>query len=199
MRIVKEGETRTLLCHNCGKTSATYRVRDVAFSDKRGTVKNILAAVCDRCDEVAAIPAQSTARIKEAFEQSSSPLEIRVPVHYLDILYVATQKIDTTLSESFNKALILWYLHALTSGRYPQQQLKTLLSSEIADAKASRRLSMKITQKQQAELNQLMQQQGMKKTSDVVKAVILKIHQDLVLEQDLSGLPELRNMAAAIA
>lgn len=115
MRIVKEGETRTLLCHNCGKTSATYRVRDVAFSDKRGTVKNILAAVCDRCDEVAAIPAQSTARIKEAFDQSGSPLEIRVPVHYLDILYVATQKIDTTLSENFNKALILWYLHALTS------------------------------------------------------------------------------------
>lgn len=44
-----------------------------------------------------------------------------------------------------------------------------------------------------------MQQQGMKKTSDVVKALILKIHQDLVLEQDLSSLPELRNMAAAIA
>ena len=199
MRIVKEGETRTLLCHNCGKTSATYRMRDVDFSDKRGTVKNILAAVCDRCDEVAAIPAQSNARIKEVFEQSSSSLEVRVPAHYLDILYIATQKIDATLNENFNKVLILWYLHALTNGRYPQQKLKSFLTSDMANAKASRRLSMKITNRQQAELNQLMLGQGMKKTSDVVKAVILKIHQDLVLEQDLSGLPELRNMAAAIA
>lgn len=199
MRIIKEGEIRTLVCHNCGKTTATYRLRDVDFSDQRGTVKNILAAVCDRCNEVAAIPAQSSARIKEVFAQCSLPLEVRVPAHYLDILTVATQKIDRSLSDNFSKALILWYLHALTSGRYPQTELSALLNSDMADAKASRRLSMKITDRQQAELNQLMQQQGMKKTSDVVKAVILQIHQDLVLEQNLSGLPELRNMAAALS
>ena len=48
-----------------------------------------------------------------------------------------------------------------------------------------------------AELADIMQQQEMDKTSDVVKAVILKINQDLVQEQNLSGLAELRNMAAA--
>lgn len=199
MRIVKEGEKRTLLCHNCGQTTATYRIRDVEFSDKRGTVKGILAAVCDRCDDVAAIPAQSGARIKEAFEQCSASLEVRVPAHYLDILYVATQKIDDALSDSFSKTLILWYLHALSTGRYPQAELKSLLNSDIAHARASRRLSMKISERQMAAINQLMQQQGMTKTSDVVKAVILLIHQDLVLGQNLSGLPELRNMAAALS
>jgi len=56
---------------------------------------------------------------------------------------------------------------------------------------------MKINHRQMAELADIMQQQEMDKTSDVVKAVILKINQDLVQEQNLSGLAELRNMAAA--
>ncbi|MDW5498895.1 hypothetical protein R6Y99_03660 [Pseudomonas lundensis] len=199
MKIVKEGDTRSVLCQNCGKSVATYRLRDVDFSDRRGTVKNILAAVCNQCDAVVSIPAQSTPRIKSEFEQAKSALEVRVPAHYLDILNVATQKIDDSLDEDFHKTLILYYLHALTSGRYPQQELKALLGSELAKAKSSKRLSMKVSKKQLAELNSIMEQQSLTRSSDVVKAVILKIYQDIVQEKNLAILPELRNVAAAFA
>ncbi|MBP2167344.1 hypothetical protein J2125_000536 [Erwinia toletana] len=197
MRIVKEGDTRKVLCHQCGQSTATYRLRDVNFSDGSGMVKNILAGVCDQCDEVVSIPAQCTPQIKTAFEQRKLPLEVRVPAHYLDILNVATQKIDASLNEDFNKALILYYLHALTTGHYPQTQLKMLLSSDLADAKSSKRISMKVSQRQLEELNAIMQQQSMKKNSDVVKAVILKIHEDIIQEKNLAVLPELRGVAAA--
>ena len=76
MKIVKEGDTRNVLCHHCGKSTATYLLRDVDFSDHGGTVKNILAAVCDRCQQVVAIPAQCTPRIKSAFEQTRQPLVV---------------------------------------------------------------------------------------------------------------------------
>ncbi|CAI0767682.1 Uncharacterised protein [Serratia quinivorans] len=199
MRIVKEGDTRSVLCQNCGRTMATYRLRDVDFSDRCGTVRNILAAVCNQCNAVVSVPAQSTPRIKSEFEQAKSALEVRVPAHYLDILNVATQKIDDSLDENFHKTLILYYLHALTTGRYQQQELKTLLGSELANAKSSKRLSMKVSQKQLAELNSIMEQQSLTRNSDVVKAVILKIYQDLVQEKNLGILPELRNVAAALS
>lgn len=196
MRIVKEGDKRTVLCHQCGKSTATYLLRDVDFSDRSGTVKNILAAVCDQCDAVVAIPAQSTPRIKAEFDQSRAPLEVRVPAHFLDILNLATHKIDASLDEDFNKTLLLYYLHALTSGRYPQEELKPLLSSELAQARSSKRLSMKVSKKQQGELSLLMEQQSIRNNSDVIKAVILKINEDIVQEKNLSLLPELRNVAA---
>jgi hypothetical protein len=58
---------------------------------------------------------------------------------------------------------------------------------------------MKVSQKQLAELNSIMEQQSLTRSSDVVKAVILKIYQDLVQEKNLGILPELRNVAAAFS
>jgi hypothetical protein len=69
----------------------------------------------------------------------------------------------------------------------------------LANAKSSKRLSMKVSQKQLAELNIIMEQQSLTRSSDVVKAVILKIYQDLVQEKNLGILPELRNVAAAVS
>jgi hypothetical protein len=44
-----------------------------------------------------------------------------------------------------------------------------------------------------------MEQQSLTRSSDVVKAVILKIYQDLVQEKNLGILPELRNVAASFS
>lgn len=44
-----------------------------------------------------------------------------------------------------------------------------------------------------------MEQQNLMRSSDVVKAVILKVYQDIVQEKNLGVLPELRNLAAAIS
>jgi hypothetical protein len=61
----REGETSTATCTGCGKVvSTTCRHRDVPFDDGSGVVPNILVSVCDHCDEVVGIPAQSTGAIK---------------------------------------------------------------------------------------------------------------------------------------
>lgn len=199
MRIVKEGDKRQVICHNCGRSEATYLLRNVDFSDKSGTVKNILAAVCDKCHEVVSIPAQSTPKIKAEYNKTKSSVEVRVPAHFLDVLNVATQKINPALDESFNRSLILYYIHALNSGRYDQHGLSKFLNDELAKAKASKRISMKVNPNQLDELNAIMERQKLKKNTDVIKAVIMKINEDIVQNDKPEQLAELRNVAAAFS
>lgn len=198
MKMFKEGESIAAVCYQCGMSTATFRLRDVDFDDQSGTVKNILAGVCDQCNTVVAIPPQSEPQIKREYERTHSALEVRVPAHFLNILTLATLKIAPRVRDEFSKVLILYYLHALNNGRFAVDQLTTLLSSDLAKAPASKRISMKVSHSQLAELNSLMKQLDLSKTSDVIRAVILKIHQDLIEEKDLSALPELRNVAAAL-
>ena len=63
------GDQIPALCEECGAAvTGTFRFRDVPFSDGIGFVKDILTVVCDQCDSVIAIPAQSTPAIKAARE-----------------------------------------------------------------------------------------------------------------------------------
>lgn len=199
MKIIKEGDKVQMLCHTCGRVDATHQLRDVPFSDQSGLVKNLLVAVCDSCQQVLAVPAQSAAQVTLAYKKVRLPLEVRVPAHYLDMLYLAMQKIDPTLDEHFSRALILYYVHALASGRYPCDDLAECLTTENAKARASRRVSMKINQNQLDDLTRLAQAQGLPNNGDVVKAVILRIFRDLVQCSQPVNLTELRNLAAAFS
>lgn len=73
MRFVKEGEKSKALCNSCGVTEITYLLKNVDFSDKSGTIKDILVGVCDKCDEIITIPAQSTAQIKSEYNKIRKP------------------------------------------------------------------------------------------------------------------------------
>lgn len=199
MKIVKEGDLREVVCSTCGLTHATYLLRDVSFSDDSGIVKNILVAVCNHCDQVVSIPKQSTAKVKAEYNKIKTPIDVRLPAHFLDILNLATQKIDINLSDSFNKSLVLYYLHALSSKRYAQDNLALLLKSDIAKAKASKRFSVKLNDKSIKEIQSLMVSQGLKNNTEVFKSLILRINEDIVQPQQPKHLAELQNFAAAFA
>lgn len=199
MKIVKEGDKRQVVCPTCGLSRATYALRDIDFSDNSGTVKNVLAGVCDMCDQVVSIPKQSTAKVRAEYNKVKTPIDVRIPAHYLDILTVASQKIEPSLTESFNKSLLLYYLHALSCGRYSATNLSDLLNTDIAKAKASKRLSLKLNNKSLDEIDNLMKTQGLKSNTEVFKSLILKINEDIVQPKIPRHLSELQNFAAAFA
>ena len=97
MNIVKEGDQRQVVCENCGLTDATYRLRDIEFSDGSATVKHVLAGVCDTCDSVVSLPSQSTAQVRAEYNKVKTSIDVRLPAHYLDILHVAAQIINPDL------------------------------------------------------------------------------------------------------
>lgn len=70
MRFLKEGDKGKAVCHKCGFTIITYHIRDVDFSDNHGIVKNIIAGICDKCNEVISIPRQSMPQIKEDYNKA---------------------------------------------------------------------------------------------------------------------------------
>ncbi|RLV57794.1 hypothetical protein D5018_20650 [Parashewanella curva] len=197
MKIVKEGDKKKVICSACGLTEATYQLRDIDFNDQSGTVKDVLAAVCGKCNEVVSIPKQSTAKVRTEYNKVKTSVEVRVPAHYLDILTLASQRIDPSLSEVFNKPLMLYYFHALSSGRYSANGLNHLLSSDLAKAKASKRLSLKLNEKSLSQIETLMKSQGFKNNTDVFRSVILKINEDIVQSERPKHLKELQNFAAA--
>lgn len=68
------GDQSQAICAQCAKlVSATFAHRDIAFDDGSGVVRDILAAVCDVCDAVVAVPAQSTPTIRRARKASHDP------------------------------------------------------------------------------------------------------------------------------
>jgi hypothetical protein len=73
MKRYEPGDKGRAVCESCESVvSTTFAVRDVPFSDGVGTAKDILVAVCDLCDDVVAIPAQSVASIAEVRKQVES-------------------------------------------------------------------------------------------------------------------------------
>ncbi|VVP16091.1 hypothetical protein PS862_03605 [Pseudomonas fluorescens] len=67
MKLLFEGDRGKALCEHCQQVvTTTYVRRGVPFSDGQGEAKQILVGVCEGCDAVVAIPAQSTPAIKEA-------------------------------------------------------------------------------------------------------------------------------------
>jgi hypothetical protein len=199
MKIVKEGDSRQVICPECGLTHATYQLRDVNFNDDSGIVKNILAAVCNHCNTVVSIPKQSTAKVRAEYNKIKTPIDVRLPAHFLDILNIATQKIDASLGDNFNKALVLYYLHALSSNRFSQNDLGLLLTSDLAKAKASKRFSVKLNEKSINEIKSLMASQKLKNNTEVFKSLILRINEDIVQPKKPKHLAELQNFAAAFA
>jgi hypothetical protein len=65
------GDKSKAICSTCQKlTTTTFVIRDVPYADEEGSgiVRGILAASCDTCSHIVAIPAQSTPAIKAAIE-----------------------------------------------------------------------------------------------------------------------------------
>ncbi|OLL29415.1 hypothetical protein BTH42_22950 [Burkholderia sp. SRS-W-2-2016] len=196
MKLYEEGEKSNAICSHCKQlVGTTFRRRDVPFSDGRGEVKNILAAVCDVCDRVVAVPAQSTPAIREARQKQVRPIEAQLPAIYLDILDLAAYMVDSASSTEFRKVLMMLYLHRFASGEYPRARLVKAHRAAIERfteqrGAARRRLSMKVTPRIAEDVKILMHDTTLSQT-DVIKAVIFQIQSDVIEGQKPALMKEL--------
>ena len=198
MKIIKEGDTGRAVCECCGLTNTTYKLRDIPFSDNRGIVKGVLAGVCNACNEVIALPPQSVPRVKDEYMRKSKSLEARLPAHYIDILNVASLKIDASHSEALKSILILYYINGMRCGDISSDNLHNLLKSDFPSAPLSQRFSLKITEKTEKELSETLSILHFDNISDLIKATILKIDEDIVKPQKPRNLKQLQRISAAL-
>lgn len=64
----KIGDKSNAICFQCGLVSITFNLKDVPIRNSEKVVKDLLVGVCDSCEQVVSIPAQSTPKIKQVIE-----------------------------------------------------------------------------------------------------------------------------------
>jgi hypothetical protein len=196
MKIFKVGDTQKAVCETCKSIeNATFSLRDVPFSDDgHGVVKSVLVGVCDKCDHVVLIPQQSAPAIKKQLDARRKPVESRVPAHMVDILNLAS--ISLGASVDFSSALIKYYIHTLSQEGKSAEGLLKYLESDLAKGQAQKRISLK-GRFVSDELNAIKLRTHLESTTDVLKAVVLKINDDVLVNPNAKMLNKLKSVAAA--
>jgi hypothetical protein len=195
MKIVKVGDTQKAACHQCSRfEKVTYKLRDVPFSDGKGLVKNVLVGVCDCCNSVAVLPHQSTPVVRNQLETQRRSLESRVPAHMVDILNLASMEISGTTE--FVPGLMKFYIHSLSTNDISSRGLSKYLGSELAKGKSQKRISIK-GRHVAIEFGQLKQITKINSTTDLMKGVVLKINDDVLVNKNPKTIKALKNIVAA--
>lgn len=197
MKIFKVGDTQKVMCESCqSPETATFGLRDVPFSDGHGLVKNVLVGVCDKCDRVAVIPQQSVPAIKKQLDARKKPIESRVPAHMVDILNLASSSLGA--STDFSAALIKYFIHTIYENEKTADSLLKYLDSDLAEGKAQKRISLK-GRLVLDELKTIRVRAHLTSNTDVLKAVVLKINDDVLVNPKAQLIKELKSVAATYA
>lgn len=197
MKIYKVGDSQRVICEHCGSLEcATFGLRDVPFSDGSGIVKNVLVGVCDRCNEVCVLPNQSIPAVRKQLACQRKAVESRLPAHMLDILNLAADELGA--DTDFVPTLVKYYIHVLAGNPTTAGQLDELLQSDLATGKADKRLSLK-GKRVAAELEIMKTFTRIKSTTELIKGVILKINDDILLKKYPAPLAELKKLIASTA
>jgi hypothetical protein len=203
-KLYEEGEKSKAICETCDQiVTTTFVRRDVPFSDGNGEAKNILVSVCDLCDEMVAVPAQSTPAIRETRLKIVKAVEAQLPAIYLDMLDLAAYTIDSASSTEFRKVLMVFYLHRFASGEYPRERLLRAHRAAIERFKEERgatrrRLSMKVMPPIAEDIQTLIDDTSMSQT-EVIKSVIYQIQADVVQARKPALMKELSALSVISA
>lgn len=203
MKIWYAGDKSKALCEKCQKVVATtFGYHDVPFESGIGVAKQIMAATCDECGTVVAIPPQSTPAIRVARETASKPLEVVIAAPFIDALDLASYRIDPSLGVILRKPLIAYFVHRSLN----DASLVTRLSRNVDVHKAkwaswrdapSKRLSMKVTPRVSDEFEELTEKCALSKTT-LVKSIVMDITSEIVEPEEPQMMPELRRLAATL-
>ena len=197
MKILKVGDTQKAACDHCkGFVPVTFKLRTVPFSDGVGAVKNVLVGVCDGCDCVVVLPHQSTPVVKKQMDAQRTPVESRVPAHMVDILNLAS--VELSGSTEFVPGLIKFYIHSLSNDDISSRDIPKYLESELAKGKSQKRISIK-GRLVAEEIGRLKEITSIRSTTEVIKAVVLKINDDVLVKKKIGMIKQLKNIVAATA
>lgn len=197
MKIFKVGDTQQAVCESCKSIeNATFALRDVPFSDGSGIVKKVLVGVCNKCDEVIFTPHQSAPAIKKQLDSQRKSVETRVPAHMVDILNLASVELGG--NTEFSSVLMKYYFHLLSHEEGKIKGLNKFLESDLAKGRSQKRISLKGSHIF-SELNMIKEQSHIESTTDVVKAIVLKINDDVFVRPKQKVIKDLKGFAAAFS
>lgn len=202
MEIFKEGDKSKAICEHCKKISeTTFKVRTSQIQDGQKTLRvpDVLVAVCDTCDKVAAIPQQSFAAVAEVKKKAETKNEdFRVPRHFLDILNNSIRIIGLNASKDLRARIVRHYLADLDITVKDIKHLKENLNSELLVGKFKRgnRLPMRLSSELEDHFTEVIALSHLSKTQ-VIDSVIVSIKEDILDNKDSEKIDNLKTALMA--
>ena len=121
---VTEGQPGRALCRHCRAVmTLTYRYRSVALDDDEQAVATVLAGVCNVCQQIVALPPQSTPDLKRAKLAARHTVAALLPQAVLDTLDQAGAIVAPDALPDFPKRLLLHYVHEFATGQRDLRRL----------------------------------------------------------------------------
>jgi len=144
MKIWKKDEEVRVPCPHCGrKTDAVFQRRSVPVSAPKAVADNVLVAVCRGCDGIAMIPRQSIPKLREAVQKPKETLNVRVPGHLEDVLYLLIDRV--THGWDNGKSPVLKYLlHEFGNNPEFAQRVKNQLQDDLAQGASDQEVSVRV-------------------------------------------------------
>ncbi len=185
------------VCNTCKSIQGvTFKLRDTPFSDGTGIVRNVLVGICNNCDSIAVLPHQSTPAVKKQLEGQRKSLESRVPAHMIDILNLVSDELGG--GAEFVPHIMKFYIHSLSNNRISSHNISRYLQTDLAEGMAQKRISIKGRHLEE-DLLHLKEITEIKKTSDLIKSVVLKINDDILVNKNSATISQLKNIMAAVS
>jgi len=204
MKLYRDGDVSRAFCSHCAKVVKTvFARRDVPFNDAKGSAKNILVGVCNVCDSVVSIPAQSTPAIRRARKPAPDSLEANLPAVYVDLLDYAVYTIDEQASTDFRRLLLTYFVHKAAldesaPARLKQSHQQALERFPERRGSARWRLSMKVPSRLAQEMK-LLEDRTSLNTTELLKSLVYVIQDKVLARPRPSLIDELRALSAVAA
>ena len=179
--LAKEGDSHNLVCPHCKDLVNTQaRVRSYHMQEKGIDVPGVLLDICERCDQVATIPNQSTLRMLEArVPLKEEHLEARIPTHLEDVVYMLAWEFAAPV-QTFRPAVLRFYLAELMRDPALAERVRLLAQSELADAPTRARVSLRVPAELLEDARAQARGAGIAKDSDLIRGLLLAAKEDVL-------------------
>lgn len=189
MKIWKKGEKTRVLCPHCERrTDAVFQRRSVPVSTPNVIGEKVLVAVCAECDGIAMIPRQSTPKLREAVQMPKETLNVRVPGHLEDVLYLLIDRVARGW-DSGKSPVLRYLLHEFGNNPAFAKRVKLHLEDDLAQGPADQDVSVRVPSYILVAVDQMAGMVGIKNRSEVVRGILASAKEDVLEENDpaLSG------------
>jgi hypothetical protein len=153
----------------------TYRLQQSGID-----VPGALVGVCDQCDSIVAIPAQTSPRLREArVPLKEEQIEARIPTHLEDVLYLLAGEFAAPV-QAFRPAVLRYYLAELMRDPSLAERVRLLAESELADAPARARVSLRVPAELLEDARAAARAAGIARDSDLIRGLLLAAKEDVL-------------------
>jgi hypothetical protein len=178
--LAKEGDQGQAVCRHCKDLVSTHERVRTYWEGGTMEVPGVLVGVCDQCDTIITIPAQSTPRIRDVrVPTKEEQLEARIPTHLEDVLYLLAWDFAAPV-QAFRPAVLRFYLAELMRDPAFGERVRLLAASDLADAPARARVSLRVPAELLEDARAAARAAGIAKDSDLVRGLLLAAKEDVL-------------------